>query len=130
MSTEEIIPYITQNLKPELKNQLLWYDGSGLSRYNIFTASPIVQVLIKIKELIPMEQILDIFSARGINDTPGSQLLARPPDIYEKTDTLRKKHCLSGYLIADIGKPSIFSFMHNNFPGGSFTINAAGTAIY
>jgi len=98
-----------------------WYDGSGLSRYNLFTPESLVWLLGKLKDEYGLDYLKDIFPAGGVSGTisdfysnPGS-----PPHLYAKTGTLKNKHCLSGYLLTSSGDVLIFSMMHGNFIGSS-----------
>ena len=100
---------------------LHWHDGSGLSRYNMFTPRSLVSVLHRLYQLVPMERLRYIFPAGGLNGTIKDFYASDVPFVYAKTGTLRNKHCLSGYLFTDAGHTLIFSFMHNNFSGSSLS---------
>ncbi|MEM7382489.1 MAG: D-alanyl-D-alanine carboxypeptidase [Bacteroidota bacterium] len=100
----------------ELKQAPRWVDGSGLSRYNLFTPESMVDVLNKLYQEIPRERLLHFFPVGGVSGTleewyPGDQA----PYVFAKTGTLGNNHCLSGYLITKSGKTLIFSFMNNHF---------------
>ena len=120
-STDLAIDYATYNLYREAPDELVWADGSGLSRYNLFTPRTVAHVLKLIREELPAEKIYDIFPAGGVSGTIeawyGDE--DETPYIYAKTGTLSNKHCLSGYLLTRSGKTLIFSFMHNNFINGT-----------
>ncbi len=124
MNTTEIIESMTQKELMGMPDPLLWVDGSGLSRYNMFTPRSICEVLKRIYDQLPTARIFDIFPAGGKSGTLKDFYPADPPFIYAKTGTLRNKHCLSGYLLTDSGKTLIFSFMHNNFPGVSASVKS------
>lgn len=111
---------LSGNLK-HLAHQLQWYDGSGLSRYNMFTPNAMVQILDEIRIIMPEKKISRIFAAGGATGTIASWYQGDngQPFIYAKTGSLKAVHCLSGYIYADSGKLLIFSFMHNNFATGS-----------
>jgi D-alanyl-D-alanine carboxypeptidase/D-alanyl-D-alanine-endopeptidase (penicillin-binding protein 4) len=98
---------------------LLWVDGSGLSRYNLFTPRSLVWVLDQVMGLTSMDYITEIFPAGGQSGTLEKWYGSDPPFIYAKTGTLRNQHCLSGYLRTDSGRWLIFSFMHNHYTGDS-----------
>lgn len=120
LQTDTLIERAKEELYAEAPDELLWYDGSGLTRYNMFTPRTVVFVLQKLWEKFPKEWLFSVFPGGGeagtISEWYGND---KEPYVYAKTGTLRNKHCLSGYLLTDSGKTLIFSFMHNNFPTGS-----------
>lgn len=121
MNTSKIISFLKSNNFNNSPDPLLWTDGSGLSRYNLFTPRSIAFVLQEIYKKISSERRQNLFAAGGQSGTIKRFYAHDPPFVYAKTGTLRNKHALSGYLTADSGKVLIFSFMHNNFPGSSAT---------
>ncbi len=105
----------------DLPDYPMWYDGSGLSRYNLFTPRTIIKVLEKIYLDKGMPWIQKIFAAGGDNGSisewyPG---LDSDPYVWAKTGTLRNKHALSGFIITRKNNLYIFSFMHNNYVSSS-----------
>ena len=91
---------------------LIWVDGSGVSRYNMFTPRSLVAVLKEIYKTSSWDQILSHFPKGGVSGT----LKAYNVDqVYGKTGTLRHNHNLSGYLITKRGKTLVFSVMVNHF---------------
>ncbi len=120
IETTSLIEKAKKDLYAETPDDLLWYDGSGLTRYNMFTPRTVVFVLEKLLNTFDAQWLFSIFPGGGkagtISNWYGN---AKQPYLYAKTGTLRNKHCLSGYLLTDSGKTLIFSFMHNNFPTGS-----------
>ena len=116
LSTEKARDHILENYLSELRQAPRWVDGSGLSRYNLFTPESIVHVLHKMYLEIPRERLLNFFPAGGVSGTLVDWYPGDPkPYIYAKTGTLGNNHCLSGYLITKSGKILIFSFMNNHF---------------
>lgn len=119
-NTERMIDYAKENYFKDLPDEPIWRDGSGLSRYNLFTPRSLVKLLLQIHQKIPQERIFNIFAAGGESGTLEDWYAGEDQAyIYAKTGTLSNKHCLSGYLIADSGKVLVFSFMHNNYVTGS-----------
>ncbi|MAT55153.1 MAG: D-alanyl-D-alanine carboxypeptidase [Saprospirales bacterium] len=120
MNTRKMIHYVKDRLFLDLPDEPQWVDGSGLSRYNLFTPRSVVAVLDKIRRIVPQDRLLGIFPAGGVSGTiedwygNGIQ-----PYVFAKTGTLRNNHCLSGYLLTRSGRLLIFSFMHNNYTGSS-----------
>ncbi|NER10909.1 D-alanyl-D-alanine carboxypeptidase / D-alanyl-D-alanine-endopeptidase (penicillin-binding protein 4) [Muriicola jejuensis] len=93
-----------------------WVDGSGLSRYNLFTPSSTVYVLEKLLEEKGKEWVFGIFPSGGRNGTLQEWFPGDPESyIYAKSGTLGNTYCLSGYLICASGRLLIFSFMNNHY---------------
>lgn len=108
--------YVLEELLKDLKQQPRWVDGSGLSRYNLFTPESMVHVLHKMYLEIPRERLFDLFPKGGVSGTLEDWYPANPePYIIAKTGSLGNNHSLSGYLITKSGKTLIFSFMNNHF---------------
>jgi D-alanyl-D-alanine carboxypeptidase/D-alanyl-D-alanine-endopeptidase (penicillin-binding protein 4) len=120
LNTDQAIQYAIDSLMQNFPDEPIWADGSGLSRYNLFTPRTIVHLLHQLYLQIPKERLLHIFPAGGISGTIKNWYGGKDgPYVFAKTGTLSNNHCLSGYLIADSGRLLIFSFMHNNYKGGS-----------
>ncbi|MDZ7719265.1 MAG: D-alanyl-D-alanine carboxypeptidase/D-alanyl-D-alanine-endopeptidase [Balneolaceae bacterium] len=119
MNTEKIIEYIIDNYLSDLPDQPQWADGSGLSRYNMFTPRTIVQLLEKIDEEFDSdEKMFELFPAGGETGTIESWYAHREggaPYVYAKTGTLMNNHCLSGFIITKSGRKLLFSFMNNHY---------------
>jgi D-alanyl-D-alanine carboxypeptidase/D-alanyl-D-alanine-endopeptidase (penicillin-binding protein 4) len=109
------IRYIKKNFLRDLVDEPQWVDGSGLSRYNLFTPRSIVEVWKKIYKLIPRDRLFAILATGGRSGTIKNWYKGDQPYIFGKTGSLSHNHCLSGYLVAKSGKTFIFSFMNNNF---------------
>ncbi|MEO9893861.1 D-alanyl-D-alanine carboxypeptidase [Aurantibacter sp.] len=115
--------YVLKELLNDLKHEPRWVDGSGLSRYNLFTPESMVQVLQKMYTEIPKARLFDFFPKGGVSGTledwyPGID----EPYIIAKTGSLSNNHCISGYLFTKSGKTLIFSFMNNHFRQSSLEI--------
>ncbi|MBT8312255.1 MAG: D-alanyl-D-alanine carboxypeptidase [Flavobacteriaceae bacterium] len=93
-----------------------WVDGSGLSRYNLFTPASMVHVLFKLYKQIPRKRLFELLPAGGSSGTLEDWFPGDPkPYIFAKSGTLGNNYNLSGYLITRKGKTLIFSFMNNHF---------------
>ena len=116
LSSDKIRNLILENQLKDLKQKPRWVDGSGLSRYNLFTPTSFVQVLTKLYTNIPRARLFNLFPAGGEFGTLKKWYAGNPkPYIYAKSGTLGNNYSLSGYLITNSGKTLIFSFMNNHF---------------
>ena len=100
----------------------IWVDGSGVSRYNMFTPRSLVAVLKEIYRTSSWDQIKTLFPSGGVSGTLKSYNVKQ---VYGKTGTLRHNHNLSGYLITKRGKILVFSLMVNHFTSPTSDIRAA-----
>ncbi|NND04983.1 MAG: hypothetical protein HKN87_01265 [Saprospiraceae bacterium] len=119
---KEIINHMQNEYLDQIKDEIQWVDGSGLSRYNLISPAALVTVLSQLLKEMSWEEIKLIFAAGGQSGTLRhwyKNIDGAEPYIYAKTGTLSGSHCLSGYLKTDQGKTLIFSFMHNNYLGSS-----------
>jgi len=108
--------HILENELSDLAQQPRWVDGSGLSRYNLFTPQNMVKVLNELYSLLSEERLFSIFPAGGISGTLKDKFTGiEKPYIYAKSGSLSNNYCLSGYLLTNSGKTLIFSFMNNHF---------------
>jgi serine-type D-Ala-D-Ala carboxypeptidase/endopeptidase (penicillin-binding protein 4) len=107
---------INQLLQTDLKNMPQaprWVDGSGLSRYNLFTPNDFIWVLEKMKNEFGMERIKTIFPHPG-SGTLRSFSTEDANRIYAKTGTLTGVIALSGYIYTHKNHWLIFSILINN----------------
>ena len=119
LNFDAAVDYAKREFMADLSAEPQWADGSGLSSNNKFTPRSIVELLDKIRNEVPEEEIFDYFPAGGNKGTIRSWYKAdegQPPYIYAKTGTLSNSICLSGYLLTKSGKTLYFSFLHNNYP--------------
>ncbi len=102
----------------EFANDIAWVDGSGLSRYNLFTPNTSITLLKKISDKINDEERLhSLFPAGGVSGTLKRAYKTdnEKPFVWAKTGTLTNVYNQSGYIITRKGKKLIYSFMNNNF---------------
>jgi D-alanyl-D-alanine carboxypeptidase/D-alanyl-D-alanine-endopeptidase (penicillin-binding protein 4) len=90
-----------------------WVDGSGLSRYNLFTPQDMVTILYRMQREFGWERIRTIFPS-GNEGTLSGYYVSDSASIYAKTGTLSGVVSLSGFLQTKKGKWLAFSVMVNN----------------
>ena len=101
-----------------------WVDGSGLSRYNLFTPQDFVFILNKMRNEFSWNRITTIFSTGG-DGTLGSYYKSLKGKIFAKTGSLSNNIALSGYLITKKNKTHIFSVLVNNHTTSSSAVRKA-----
>ena len=107
-------------------DEILWYDGSGLSRYSMITPRTLIAVLQKINEKIGLNGIQNYFAAGGLHgNIKNFYEKAGGPFVYAKTGTLKNNHNLSGYIISEKGNWYTFSIMVNHFESSTNEIRIA-----
>jgi D-alanyl-D-alanine carboxypeptidase/D-alanyl-D-alanine-endopeptidase (penicillin-binding protein 4) len=115
INPEIAIRYMQKNYFNDLPQPFLWREGSGLSRYNLFTPKSIVKLWEKIYEKVPRERLFPLLAIGGKTGTVKNYYKNEPPYIYGKTGTVSNVHSLSGYLVTKKGRTLIFCFMSNNY---------------
>jgi len=118
LNSRAAINHVANTYLNDLPDEPNWRDGSGLSRYNLFTPRSMVALLDKIDDLVEDERLLDALPQGGKQGTIRRLYAHREggaPYVFAKTGTLSNNHCLSGYILTETGKKLIFSFMNNNY---------------
>jgi len=112
---KKTIAYLLANDLADLAQKPSWVDGSGLSRYNLFTPENFTSILHKMYKSYSFERLQNIFPTGGeTGGTLSSNYKNLNGKIFAKTGTLSGQVALSGYLITKKGKTLIFSVLVNN----------------
>lgn len=114
MNEKKLISDLLQNELKNFPQTPVWADGSGLSRYNLFSPQDFVWILNKMKDEYGMERLKKIFPAGG-NGTLLNYYKTTGTSIFAKTGTMSGVVCLSGYIYGKTGKLLIFSVLVNDY---------------
>ena len=99
-----------------------WVDGSGLSRYNLFTPNVLIDLLAKIAAVVPQPRLFALLPAAGQSGTLKGMVVGSKPYIFAKSGSMSGVYNLSGYLLTQRGRLLYFSIMNNNFTGPVSTV--------
>ena len=124
MNDEKIIDTLLRSDLKDVPQKPKWVDGSGLSRYNLFTPKDFVYILNKMKNEFGLER-MKVILATGGEGTLSSYFKKDAGSIYAKTGTLSNNCALSGYMITNKGKLLVFSLLANNYITGATPIRRA-----
>lgn len=113
MSDRAIIDTLLKSEFKDMPDKPVWVDGSGLSRYNLFSPADFVWLLNKMRNEFEMERIKAILPT-GNAGTLKNYYKSLNGKIFAKTGTLSGVVGLSGYLYAKSGKLLLFSALVNN----------------
>jgi D-alanyl-D-alanine carboxypeptidase/D-alanyl-D-alanine-endopeptidase (penicillin-binding protein 4) len=124
MNDAKIIDTILKTAFKDLTQKPRWVDGSGLSRYNLFTPQSFVAILNKMKNEFGLERIKEIFPT-GDEGTLSSYYKRDKGFIYAKTGTLSGVVALSGFLYTSKNKLLLFSILVNNHQASATSVRRA-----
>lgn len=119
ISTSRMIGYMQQQYLQFLPDSPKWVDGSGLSRYNLFTPRDFVSVLTSMRKQVAQERLWAIFPTGGKGTLRNYY---QGQFVHAKTGTLNGCVALSGYLVTKKGKTLVFSVLVNNHPNNSSAV--------
>ncbi len=118
---EAIIDTLLNNPLAGLPQKPSWVDGSGLSRFNLFTPRDFVYLLIKFKNEFGMDRMKRILPTGG-KGTLKNYYRTDSGYVYAKTGSLNGVLCLSGYLYTTKNRLLEFSILVNNHNGSGSAI--------
>ncbi len=133
MDDAKIIDVLLNTDFKDLPQKPKWVDGSGLSRYNLFTPQDLVSILNKMKNEFSWNRITSIFPT-GDKGTLENYYKNLPGKIFAKTGSLGGQVALSGYLLTRKNRTLIFSVLVNNHQTSTATVRRSVekflTAVY
>jgi D-alanyl-D-alanine carboxypeptidase/D-alanyl-D-alanine-endopeptidase (penicillin-binding protein 4) len=124
MNDERIIDSLLQHDLADLPQKPSWADGSGLSRFNLFSPRDFVMLLGKFKNEFGMERMKKILPTGG-EGTLKKYYLNDSGYIFAKTGSLTGVLSISGYLYTTKDRLLEFSVLVNNHLGNTSAIRQA-----
>lgn len=124
MNDEKIIDTILNTDLKDIPQRPKWVDGSGLSRYNLFTPQSFVYILNKLKNEFGLERLKNILPTGG-EGTLSAYYKKDAGFIFAKTGTLSNHCALSGFIITKKNKLLIFSVLNNHYQTSATPVRRA-----
>ncbi len=121
---EQIIDTLLKSDLKDIPQTPRWVDGSGLSRYNLFSPKDFVYIINKMQQDFGIEKLKYILPTGGAG-TLKNYFISDSSFIYAKTGSLSNNFSLSGFMTTKKNKQLIFSVMLNNYQGSSRAIRKA-----
>jgi D-alanyl-D-alanine carboxypeptidase/D-alanyl-D-alanine-endopeptidase (penicillin-binding protein 4) len=128
MSDTALISTLLSGLLKEMPQKPRWVDGSGLSRYNLFSPNDLVYILNKMENEFSFERLCRLLPSGG-SGTLSGQFISEEPYVYGKTGSMGNISCFSGFLKTAGGRRLIFSLMINNLNAASGEAKKARQSI-
>lgn len=121
MSDDVMIDTLLSKELNDIPQKPRWVDGSGLSRYNLFTPMSFVYILDKMNTEFGSNRLKKILPTGG-EGSLRNYYISDSSFIFAKTGTLSNNCALSGFLFTSKGKLLIFSVLVNNYQVGAAPI--------
>ena len=121
---EQIIDTLLKSDLKDIPQAPRWVDGSGLSRYNLFSPKDFVYIINKMQQNFGVEKLKYILTTGGAG-TLKNYFISDSSFIYAKTGSLSNNFSLSGFMTTKKNKQLIFSVMLNNYQGSSKGVRKA-----
>jgi len=113
MKDDVLIDTLLKGPLADLPQKPSWVDGSGLSRFNLFSPQDFVTLLIKFKNEFGMDRMKRILPTGG-KGTLKNHYLAGNGYVFAKTGSMTGVVCLSGYVYTAKKHLLEFSILVNN----------------
>lgn len=124
MNDARVIDTLLKTDLSDLPQKPRWVDGSGLSRYNLFTPQDFVAILGKMKSNFGMKRLREILPT-GNEGTLAGYYKSDSTVFYAKTGTLSGVVAISGFLTTVKGRELIFSVLVNNHQASATQVRRA-----
>jgi len=116
ISTAVSIRHLSRLLLNDIDLPYRWRDGSGLSRYNLFSPQIMVHILNKMYRTYPQERLFSLMSVGGKAGTLRNKYkTSATPYVFAKTGSMGGVYNESGFLVSRSGRLLTYSVMKNNF---------------
>ena len=115
---EKIIDTLIKSDLKDIPQTPRWVDGSGLSRYNLFSPKDFIYIINKMQHEFGVVKLKTILPTGGTG-TLKNYFISDSSFIYAKTGSLSNNFSLSGFMTTKKNKQLIFSVMLNNYQGSS-----------
>ena len=117
LSSAVSIRHLSRLLLNDTDRPYRWRDGSGLSRYNLFSPGIMVHVLNKMHRSFPQDRLFSLMSIGGKAGTLRNKYRSDTPYVFAKTGSMSGVYNESGFLLSRSGRLLTYSVMKNNFTG-------------
>ena len=116
MSETDIIDTLLKSTLKDIPQQPRWVDGSGLSRYNLFSPQDFIYILNKLQKDYGYEKLEYILPTGG-KGTLANYYKSDSGFIFAKTGSMSNNITLCGIIKTRKNKTLLFSIMLNNYIG-------------
>jgi len=118
MSDDKMIDTLLKKDFSDMPQQPRWVDGSGLSRYNLFSPNDFIYVIKKIINEFGLSTLKNMLPTGGTG-TLKNMLVVDSGFVFAKTGSFSNNYNISGLLVTKKNKPLLFSIMVNHYIGNS-----------
>lgn len=113
MNDTKIIDTLLKTDFKDLPQPPRWVDGSGLSRYNLFSPQDFISILLKTKNTVGLQRMQRLYPTGGAG-TFQNHFVADSNAFFAKTGSMSGVVCLSGFMYTRKNKLLFFSVLVNN----------------
>ncbi|MBK9733691.1 MAG: D-alanyl-D-alanine carboxypeptidase [Saprospiraceae bacterium] len=117
ISSKYAIDTIKKLYFSEMITTFNWVDGSGLSRYNLFSPDEMIFLLKKMYSSFPKDRLFSLLTIGKEGRLKNMDLDNGKPFVFAKSGSMNGVYNLSGYLNTRSGRCIAFSFLNNQFNG-------------
>ena len=121
MSEQDMIDTLLKSTFKDIPQKPRWVDGSGLSRYNLFSPKDFIYILNKFQADYGYEKLAYILPTGG-KGTLANYFKSDSNFVYAKTGSLSNNFSLCGFIKTRKNKTLLFSLMLNNYMGSSIIV--------